>query len=192
VAVFLFYNPYLVEQLAACGITPHGRPLPPAPARGYVQESHRRPQRAQKTVTNVVSVQGGVTITAARQPAARRPAPFTLPALPTLPAPAFLEPPEPQPATARQGVEQPERTADLAEECDRLRRDNQRLAGEVARLRAELDRLTARGAASQYLDPRIKILGAECLAIQPAAQQPDRADLEPDDASRRFFALLDR
>ena len=33
---------------------------------------------------------------------------------------------------------------ELIQECDRLRRDNQRLTGEVARLRAEIERLSAR------------------------------------------------
>ena len=79
--------------------------------------------RAQRgAATHVISNQGGLIITARRQ----------LPAgeavVPAVTASAAIEP----------------RTAlELAEDCARLRRDNQRLSDEVTRLRAEVSRLTA-------------------------------------------------
>lgn len=110
--VHTFYNPELVEQLNASGITARARP----DARGFVI-GRRGPARAQEAVTNVVAVQGNVTITATRQVVER-------PLLAT-------RAPEPQIAL------------ELVEECTRLRRDNQRLTDEVARLRGELAKVSS-------------------------------------------------
>lgn len=89
------------------------------PARGFVLEGRRSPARAREAVTNVIAVQGNVTITGPRQLADR-------PALAALPA----APPGPQTAL------------ELVDECERLRRDNRRLSDEVARLRGEVARLS--------------------------------------------------
>ena len=117
--VHLFFNPDLVGQLAACGITARRRPEPGAPP-GFVLEGRRGPQQAREAVTNVVAVRGPVTITGPRQPSAAR-ATLALPA-----------------STATD----PQTALELAEECTRLRRSNQLLTDEVARLRAEVERLT--------------------------------------------------
>ena len=121
--VHLFFNPDLVGQLAACGITARRRPAPDAPT-GYVLEGRRVPQQAREAVTNVVAVRGAVTITGSRQLMAAR-AQLALP------------------ASTETG---PQTGLDLAEECTRLRRSNQILTDEVARLRAEVERLTGASA----------------------------------------------
>jgi hypothetical protein len=137
-SVTTFYNPDLVGQLAACGITARrsGAPV------GFVLDERRRPVRPQQTVTTVVAVRHNVTITASRQ-LSDRPAPLALPA-----------------ATG------PQTGLELAEECARLRRDNQRLTSEIDRLRAEVARLTTSATA-----PR----------------QKEASDL--DDSARRFALL---
>lgn len=65
----------------------------------------------------------------------------------------------------RLAATEPQTGLQLAEECDRLRRDNQRLVDDVARLRAEIDRLTGN------------------------ARAPSRDDVDLDDSSRRFSLL---
>lgn len=117
VPVHVFFNPELVEQLAACGISARSRRSPP---RGFVLGGRTTrdggPRRAE---THVVDVRGLVTITGPRR----------LPRSPPTPPP-LVEASEPRTALA------------LADECARLRRDNQRLAGEVTSLREEIASLT--------------------------------------------------
>lgn len=131
-AVHLFFNPDLVGQLAACGITPRRRSLPAAAA-GFVVEGRRNPSRSREAVTNVIAVQGHVRITGPRELPTVRPAITELPSATT-----------PGPQTA----------LELVEECARLRRDNQRLVNEIDRLRSEVVRLTGgpQQPASQNLD----------------------------------------
>ena len=143
VAVHLFFNPDLVGQLAACGITARRQLAPGAPASGFVLEGRRLPQRAREAVTNVIAVRGHVTITGPRQETAGRPT------LPALPASTVIE---------------PQTALELVTECTRLRRDNQRLADEVARLRGDVARLTG-----------------------TVVQQPREQDL--DDSVKRFSLL---
>jgi hypothetical protein len=125
VTVHLFFNPDLVGQLAACGITARRRSLPGASATGFVLEGRRIPQRPREAVTNVIAVHGAVTITGPRQPSTERAPMLALSA-----------------ATAAE----PRTALDLVEECTRLRRSNQILTDEVARLRGEIARLTGSGA----------------------------------------------
>jgi len=124
VTVHLFFNPDLVGQLAAFGITARRRSLPSAPATGFVLEGRRSPPRAREAVTNVVAVYGPVTITGPRQLSTARPAMLALPA-----------------STAAE----PRTALELVEECTRLRRSNQLLTDEVTRLRGEVARLTGSG-----------------------------------------------
>lgn len=119
--VHLFFNPDLVGQLTACGITARRHAQPRAPATGFVLEGRRNPPRTREAVTNVIAVRGHVTITGPRELPGRAP-------LPLLPA-----------ATATT----PQTALDLVEENGRLRRDNQRLSSEVDRLRGEVARLAA-------------------------------------------------
>ena len=126
--VHLFFNPDLVGQLAACGITQRRQPVPGAPARGFVLEGRRAPPQAREAVTHVVAARGPVTITGPRLMAAR--AQLALPA-----------------STATE----PQTALELAEECTRLRRSNQLLTDEVARLRAEVERLTGASAGAPRL-----------------------------------------
>jgi hypothetical protein len=123
-AVHTFYNPDLVGQLEACGIT-RRRSVPGAPTSGFVLEGRRNPAHPREAVTNVIAVQGHVRITGPRQPP---PGPATAPALLALPASVVAT--------------EPQTALELVEECARLRRDNQRLSDEVARLRADVARLT--------------------------------------------------
>lgn len=118
VAVHLFFNPELVGQLAACGITGSRRSAASAPTSGFVLDGRRSPLIARQAVTNVIAVQGAVTITGQRQLSTSQPTPSLL-----------AVPPAPQTAL------------ELVEECGRLRRDNQRLVNEVDRLRSEVARL---------------------------------------------------
>ncbi len=120
VTVHVFYNPDLVGQLAACGITAQRQTTTGAPRAGFVLEGRRNAARARPAVTNVIAALGNVTITGPRQLAA---APTAL----ALPA-----------STATT----PQTALELVEECARLRRDNQRLTSEIGRLRGEIDRLT--------------------------------------------------
>lgn len=135
-AVHLFFNPDLVGQLAACGITARRRSLPAAPS-GFVLEGRRGPPRAREAVTNVIAVQGHVRITGPRELPAARPAIASLPAL-----------------TLTISSTGPQTTLELIEECSRLRRDNQRLVHDVDRLRSEIVRLTGgpRQSEAQNLD----------------------------------------
>ncbi len=118
--VHVFYNPDLVGQLVACGITARRSPETDTPAAGFVLDGRRNPPRARQAVTNVIAVQSNVTITGPRQ-LASRPAQLALPASTAAPGPLTA--------------------LELIEECERLRRDNQRLLDEVTRLRAEVGRL---------------------------------------------------
>jgi hypothetical protein len=119
VSVSVFFNPDLVERLTTCGITARRQQSPGASARGFVLANHgTRPQSA---ITHVIDNRPGVIITGRRQ----------------LPAGQA-----PEPATITTQIE-PQTALELAEECARLRRDNRRLSDEVARLRAQVDRLTA-------------------------------------------------
>ena len=141
--VSVFYNPDLVGQLATCGITARRPQAPGARAQGFVVEGRRSQARARDAVTNVIDVRGHVTITGRRPPTERA----------ALPAPAATSASEPQTAL------------ELIEECGRLRRDNQRLSDEVARLRGQVERLTA----------------------GPSATTRESVDL--DDSTRRFALL---
>lgn len=140
--VHVFFNPDLVGQLAACGITAR-RPSGAVGATGFVLEGRRAPARAREAVTPTIAVRGNVTITGPR-PSIDQPSQRALPA-----------------STASE----PRTALELVEECDRLRRDNQRLTDEVSRLRAQVDRLTA----------------------GPIAPRADGSDL--DDSARRFALL---
>jgi hypothetical protein len=119
VAVHVFFNPDLVGQLAACGITPRRQPTPGGQTRGFVLEGRRVAPRGRQAVTNVALVHENVTLSLPARSAP--PAQLTLPA-----------------ATAAE----PQGALELAAECARLRRDNQRLAEEVARLRGDVARLS--------------------------------------------------
>jgi hypothetical protein len=123
VTVTLFFNPDLVGQLNACGITARRRVQPGAPTTGFVLEGRRNPLRTREAVTNVIAVRGHVTITGPRELAGR-------PAMRELPVSTSTST-EPQTALA------------LVEENARLRRDNQRLTSEIDRLRGEVARLAA-------------------------------------------------
>ena len=123
VTVHLFFNPDLVGQLTACGITARRHAQPGAPATGFVLEGRRNPPRAREAVTNVIAVRGHVTITGPRELPGRS----TLPALPAAAATSTA----------------PQTALELVEENARLRRDNQRLSNEVDRLRGEVARLVA-------------------------------------------------
>lgn len=150
--VHLFYNPDLVGQLASCGITGQRRTTPTPADRdvdeidrlraGFVLAGRRAQPQSRPVVTNVVAALGSVTITGPRQ----------------LPAPAPLA------LTAASTATTPQ----TAIECERLRRDNQRLSSEVSRLRAEIERLTANPA----------------RATRDAREQVDL-----DDGARRFALL---
>lgn len=120
--VQLFFNPELVGQLAACGITARRRAPERVPTAGFVldRRSTRAPSRA--ALTNVIAVRGHVTITGARGLDER-------PAAPALPA------------TTPQTT--PQTPLELVEENARLRRDNQRLLREIERLRSDVARLSA-------------------------------------------------
>jgi hypothetical protein len=137
VTVRVSFNPDVVARLAARGITAHQQTIeeaPPTASRstsggGFVLARGPGP-RAQGAVTHVVSVRGHVVVTGQQTPqAARRRA---LPAAPAIAAPVNAE---------RDGVRT---SSDLIAECDRLRRENQRLVGDVTRLRAEVARLSSR------------------------------------------------
>jgi len=153
-AVNVFYNPDLVGQLAACGITARRRTPAGAPAAGFVLEGRRIPPRAREAVTNVIAAHGNVTITGQRPPTDRR-VPLSLPASTTTSA-----------APQATSLSEPQTAIELAEECARLRRDNQRLSNEVTWLRSEIDRLTG---------------------VAPAKQQRETTDL--DDSAKRFALL---
>lgn len=133
-AVHLFFNPDLVGQLAACGITQRRRSLPIAPT-GFVLEGRRGPPRAREAVTNVIAERGHVRITGPRE-------------IPIMHAARAL------PAATSIASTDPQNALELIEECARLRRDNQRLVNEVDRLRSEVARLTGgpRQVESQNLD----------------------------------------
>lgn len=124
-AVQLFFNPELVGQLAACGITARRREPSGAPAAGFVLEGRRVPPRAREAVTNVIAVRGHVTITGPRE----LPGPPAMRALPAV--------------TSAAAPTAPQTALELVEENARLRRDNQRLSGEIDRLRGEVARLAA-------------------------------------------------
>lgn len=115
--VHVFFNPELVEQLAACGISARPRRSPP---RGFVLGA-RAPREGgpRRAETHVVDVRGLVTITGPRR----------LPRSSPTPPPVV-------------GASEPRTALALADECARLHRDNQRLAVEVDALRAEVERLT--------------------------------------------------
>lgn len=115
VAVHLFFNPDLVGQLAACGITARRSP-PIAPTSGFVVEGRSGALRERQTVTNVIAVHAGVTVTGPRQGVNDA-------------------------AATRLAAAPPQTALELVTECDRLRRDNNRLTTERDQLRAELDRL---------------------------------------------------
>lgn len=155
-SVQTFYNPDLVGQLAACGITARRRSEAGAPVAGFVLEGRRSPRTPRAPATNVIAVHGNVTITGPRQLTERPPA-LALPAARTPATSTTTAPPSPQ--TAIEAVE----------ECARLRRDNQRLSSEVARLRDEISRLTTGPAA--------------------APRQRDREPIDLDDSATRFSLL---
>lgn len=121
--VQLFFNPELVGQLAACGITARRRASTGAPAAGFVLEGRRVPARAREAITNVIAVHSHVTITGTRELTGQQ-------SMRALPAAAAA------PTT-------PQTALELVEENARLRRDNQRLTSEVDRLRSEVARLAA-------------------------------------------------
>jgi len=103
------------------------------------------PAQTRRTVTHVVGARGHVTITEQRRLPSGRP------------GTAIIATPDPRTAL------------ELAEECNRLRLDNQRLTVEVNQLRAEIGRLTARS------------------NNDPARPSPETESL--DDTVRRFALL---
>lgn len=122
-SVSLFYNPDLVDQLAACGITRRA-PTPGAAQRGFVLARAPAP-RGRATVTHVVAARADVTITAHRRVPLGELGNGQAAARAALPA-----------------VTEPRTALELVEECARLQRDNQRLTDEVTHLRTEIARLT--------------------------------------------------
>jgi hypothetical protein len=120
VSVTRFYNPELVSQLQACGIT-RQRVAPNTPTAGFVLEGRRAPARSREALTNVIAVRSNVTITGPRELTSR-------------PAP---------PALSATTSTAPQTALELVDENARLRRDNQRLTAENERLRGEVARLIA-------------------------------------------------
>jgi len=118
VTLHVFFNPEIVERLAACGITARARPSPTTP-QGFVLGRGAPLTQGLRPVTHVIASRGDVTITEQRR-------------LPSGSPGGVVEVPGPQTAL------------ELAEECGRLRLDNQRLTIEVSQLRAEVDRLITR------------------------------------------------
>lgn len=120
VSLHVFFNPELVERLAACGITRARAAAPPAaPSQRFVLERRVPPAQARRTVTHVIGANEHVTVTDQRRLPSGRPE-------------AALTPTDPRTAL------------ELVEEYGRLRLDNQRLTTEVTQLRAEINRLTPR------------------------------------------------
>lgn len=118
----MFYDPEVVASMRARGITARPRqlsaPAAPQPA-GFVLARRAGPRATGgSVVTHVVDVRSNVTITGH---AAR---------------------PDDRPRLLTAAAIEPQSALDLAEECTRLRRDNQRLVAEIDRLRTEVDRLT--------------------------------------------------
>ncbi len=118
VPVHVFFNPELVEQLAARGITRRSG-LSAASPRGFVLAGRAQRAHGGRAVTHVINTHEHVIITGQRRLPVGRPAATIVTAT--------------EPLTA----------IELAEECARLRRDNQRLSTEVAQLREEVTRLTS-------------------------------------------------
>ena len=146
-SLYVFFNPELVERLAACGITRARTATPPAALpQGFVLGGHAPPAQARRTVTHVIGAHGHVTITEQRR-------------LPSGRSEAVLNTTDPRTAL------------ELAEECGRLRLDNQRLTAEVTQLRAEIDRLNTRP-------------GSDRRALGPGGGADSL-----DDTSRRFALL---
>jgi len=120
VSLHVFFNPELVERLAACGITRARAATPPAaPHQGFVLERRVPPAQTRRTVTHVIGANEHVTITDQRRLPSGRP-------------------------EAALNTTDPRTALELAEEYGRLRLDNQRLTAEVSQLRTEIDRLTIR------------------------------------------------
>lgn len=122
VSLHVFFNPELVERLAACGISARARP-PGSPAQGFVVGGRVAGGTHRQPVTHAIEAREHLTITAQRRLSGGH-------------AEVSVETP---------GVPIPPQTAlGLTEECERLQRDNQRLTGEVRQLRSEIERLTTR------------------------------------------------
>lgn len=123
VSLYVFFNPELVERLAACGITrARAATTPAGPSQGFVLERRVPPAQARRTMTHVIGANEHVTVTDQRRLSSGRP------------ETVFTTRTTTDPSTA----------LELAEECGRLRLDNQRLTAEVTQLCAEIDRLTTR------------------------------------------------
>jgi uncharacterized protein YlxW (UPF0749 family) len=138
VSIHTFYNPDLVEQLAACGITARRSQSPVAPTRGFVLAGAARPRG--RATTHVVASHPNVTITGSQfrllADEARALATASVATARTLTATSVT-------------AAEPRNALELVEDCARLRRDNQRLSDEVIRLRAEIARLTGPATAQQ-------------------------------------------
>lgn len=154
------FHPDVVARLAAQGITAQRttEDAPPSASRstsggGFVL-AHGPGPRAQGAVSHVVSVCGHVVVTGRQLPQAARQR-----ALPAAPVVVALN-------AERDGART---SSELIAECDRLRRENQRLAGDVTRLRAEVARLSSR-----FEEPR----GREPVDLDDAATRFSLLELD--------------
>lgn len=167
------YNPDVVARLAARGITAQQHSTKDAPSSassptsggGFVLARGPGP-RSQGSNTHVVSVRGHVVVTGRQAPASLR---------------AALVPVTPPPISLDRSDRNDSRTSlELIQECDRLRRDNQRLVGATDRLRRDNQRLSA----------EVTRLRTE-IARLPARpdEQRGREPVDLDDAATRFSLL---
>ena len=171
--VRLSYNPEVVARLAARGITAQQQSTAdasssaprPTPGGGFVLARGPGP-RAQGSNTHVISARGHVVVTGRQAPAPLR---------------AALVPVTPPPISLDRGDRTDARTSlELIQECDRLRRDNQRLAGETDRLRRDNQRLSA-----EVTRLRAEIARLPARPDEPRARDP----VDLDDAATRFSLL---
>ena len=162
------YNPDVVARLAARGITAHQPSTAdatpsasrPTPGSGFVLAREPGP-RAQGSNTHVISVRGHVVVTGQQ---------------------ASVTTSRALAATAPISVDRNDsRTSlELIQECDRLRRDNQRLAGEGDRLRRDNQRLSG-----EVTRLRAEIARLPARPDEPYAREP----VNLDDAATRFSLL---
>jgi hypothetical protein len=174
VTVRVSFHPDVVARLAAQGITAQRttEDAPPSASRstsggGFVLARGPGP-RAQGAVTHVVSVRGHVVVTGQQTPQAVRR--HALSAAPAIAAPVNAERDSGRTSSA------------LIAECDRLRRENQRLSGEGA----ECDRLRRE---NQRLSGDVARLRAEVARLSRVEEPRGREPVDLDDAATRFSLL---
>ena len=171
------FHPDVVARLAAQGITAQRttEDAPPSASRstsggGFVL-AHGPGPRAQGAVSHVVSVCGHVVVTGRQLPQAARQR-----ALPAAPVVVALNAERDGARTSSELIaecdrlrRENQRLSGEAAKCDRLRRENQRLAGDVTRLRAEVARLSSR-----FEEPR----GREPVDLDDAATRFSLLELD--------------